>query len=114
MFASRLSQILRGDMREYTWVHSGVPLAARNPKRRGDALASLVRAALADRFAHLHFRSAERSLRMDGRLRGHAQYDWLCDGRRIERKSSQLCWRGKGKARLLRYKKAKLASGSFR
>lgn len=93
-------------------MYAGVPLATLNPKRRGEALASLVRTVLADQREHVHFRSAERSLCMDGRLRGQHQteYDWLCGGRRIECKSSQLRWCDKAKKGWFRFDKVKLAS----
>jgi len=73
---------------------AGVALAALNGKLRGEVLATLTRGVMSDLAFGARITDAERGTCGDGRARGiqQAEYDWTCDGRRIECKSSQMQW----------------------
>eukprot|EP00440_Ansanella_granifera_P025205 gb/GFBE01027377.1/.p1 GENE.gb/GFBE01027377.1/~~gb/GFBE01027377.1/.p1 ORF type:complete len:421 (+),score=14.90 gb/GFBE01027377.1/:1-1263(+) len=61
---------------------------------RGIALQTIVRNVLHEQNPHLEMRDATPGLRSNGarRSQGQTSFDWLCDGRRVECKSSRLCW----------------------
>lgn len=73
-------------------VYSGAPLAALSPKARGEVIATVARAVMGDLRKEDILIDAFPGQRVDGcrRSQNHAEYDWLCNGRRVECKSSQL------------------------
>lgn len=91
--ASRFPDILNcggGRIAEY----EGTPFADMNAKLRGDLLSNIVRMSVVNGEEAARITDAEPGLCHGGRRRGasNAEYDWLCNGRRVECKSSMLRW----------------------
>lgn len=74
---------------------TGAPLALLSPKARGEIIATAVRGVIADQYPNAQISEAVAGSCMNGRSRSfyQAEYDWLCDGRRVECKSAQMAWK---------------------
>lgn len=99
--ASRFSSLQRVVPTIIADLYRGSPLAHLTPKSRGDILASVARSVMADLRNEDRFTDPVPGQYSNGHQRPQcqAEYDWLCNGRRIECKSSQLqfqsrsgCW----------------------
>lgn len=70
------------------------PLTAISPPRRGAVLESVVRSIYSNVYADQVSENSIPGRCVNGSMRSlyNAEYDWLCNGRRVECKSSQLRW----------------------
>ncbi|CAK0904865.1 unnamed protein product [Prorocentrum cordatum] len=90
----------------------GLPLAHLTPKSRGDILAAVARNVTGDlRKNKDRIKDPVPGLRVDGRQRPQcqAEYDWLCNGRRIECKSSQLQFNSRRSRWFFKFRAVKLS-----
>ena len=86
-----------GDLKKVSLTQTafaGCPLSQISPQRRGCVLEWVARRIFERRCPDAMIQDPIPGERCDGRRRGAntAEYDWLCDGRKVQCKSGQMCW----------------------
>ncbi|CAE8677511.1 unnamed protein product [Polarella glacialis] len=110
--ASKFRHILESADGATSSTYLGNKLSQISPQRRGAILESVSRAVYAEAFPAAIVCDAAPGLDVIGRRRspGQADYDWLCDGSRVECKSGQLVWQDSSQSWLVSFFNIKLDS----
>lgn len=92
--------------------YAGCPLAQITPQLRGRVLETVARRAFEICFPNALIRDPVPGDRCNGSRRGlhSSEYDWLCDGRRVQCKSGQMCWNKSRPGWTVRFSSIKLSS----
>ena len=95
LLASRLAVV---DCRRMHDAYAGCQLATIPPQWRGLILEAAARSIYCQLHPGSVMADPEPGLRCDGSNRSvkQAEYDWMCDGRRVQCKTGQLCWSNRG------------------
>ncbi|CAE7594320.1 unnamed protein product [Symbiodinium sp. CCMP2592] len=95
LLASQLSNDDSWRMRD---AYGGCLLATISPTWRGHVLKTAARSIYSQQHPGCSMSDPVPGRRCDGTHRAfhQAEYDWMCDGRRIQCKTAQLCWSKKG------------------
>eukprot|EP00930_Biecheleria_cincta_P017774 TRINITY_DN14023_c0_g1_i1.p1 TRINITY_DN14023_c0_g1~~TRINITY_DN14023_c0_g1_i1.p1 ORF type:complete len:414 (-),score=23.77 TRINITY_DN14023_c0_g1_i1:134-1375(-) len=91
--ASHFQHIL-DDVSTTERAYHGDPMSNFSPSRRGKALESVIRSYLTKMSPAQKLQDVERGFRSNGSQLSQygSDFDWWCDGKRVECKSAQICW----------------------